>query len=51
MFARDGRGISSAGETERECDRGRALDAGLRPHDDIDSTKIYGVAGGGLSQG
>ena len=46
----DGRGISSAGQVEREFDRGRVSDARLCAHDDINSLEKCGIEGSRVYQ-
>jgi len=49
----EGPGGSTArvGDTEGERDPGRAIDGGSRPHVDLDSTEVWGGAGGGIHEG
>lgn len=46
-----GGGVSPAGRSEGESDRGRAPDAGSRAHADLDPPEVRGVAGDRLYQG
>ena len=44
------RGVSRVGTAQGMSDSGRAHDGGPRSHVDIDTAKVFGVAGDGLHQ-